>query len=210
MTDYASIAKTLTESLKLRVAPVAVCLSDEPPQGVSGPSKAAAAGCMFWEWGAKDAIVTSAKDHANCAVGMYTHHMPLATASQQEDLNDCLKVFGDLGYVRPEDIPGIPVLKEEAKYVVYAPLASTPLAPATVLLFANSRQSLTITDNCASVRKFPAEPDNYGSSPAGGTGCAASLGTARLRRDTSGGQFRKAGAEPGLLRSARLPGCADR
>jgi len=146
MTDYASIAKTLTESLKLRVAPVAVCLSDEPPQGVSGPSKAAAAGCMFWEWGAKDAIVTSAKDHANCAVGMYTHHMPLATASQQEDLNDCLKVFGDLGYVRPEDIPGIPVLKEEAKYVVYAPLASTPLAPSTVLLFANSRQSLTITE----------------------------------------------------------------
>jgi uncharacterized protein (DUF169 family) len=146
MTDYSSIAKTLTESLKLRVDPVAVCLSDKPPQGISSPSKAAAAGCMFWEWGANGAIVTSAEDHANCAVGMYTHHMPLATASQQEDLNNCLKVFGDLGYVRPEDIPGIPVLKDEAKYVVYAPLASTPLPPAAVLMFANSRQSLAITE----------------------------------------------------------------
>jgi uncharacterized protein (DUF169 family) len=146
MTDYASIAKTLTESLKLRVAPVAVCLTDESPEGVSSPSKAAPAGCAFWEWGARDAIVTSAKDHANCAVGMYTHHMPLATAAQQEDLNDCLKVFGDLGYVRPEDIPGIPVLKDGAKYVVYAPLASTPVTPSTVLLFANSRQSLAITE----------------------------------------------------------------
>src|SRR5262245_28398314 len=116
MTDYSSIAQTLTESLKLRVPPVAVCLSDKPPQGVPGPSKPAAAGCVFWEWGAKGALVTAAKDHGNCAVGMYTHHMPLATAAQQDDLHTCLKVFGDLGYVRPEDIPSIPVLKDEPQY----------------------------------------------------------------------------------------------
>jgi uncharacterized protein (DUF169 family) len=146
MSDYSSIAQTLTESLKLRVPPVAVCLCDKPPEGVAPPSKPAAAGCMFWEWGATSAVVTSSKDHGNCAVGMYTHHMPLTTAPQQDDLNTCLKVFGDLGYVRPEDIPNIPVLKDEPQYVVYSPLASTPLPPATVLLFANSRQSLAITE----------------------------------------------------------------
>jgi len=146
MSNYSSIAEILTESLKLRVDPVAVCLTDKPPEEVPGPSKPAAAGCVFWEWGAKGALVTSPKDHGNCAVGMYTHHMPLATASQQEDLKDCLSVFADLGYVRPEDIPAIPVLKDEPKYVVHAPLASTPLSPAAVLLFANSRQSLAITE----------------------------------------------------------------
>ena len=146
MSDYSSIAKVLTDSLGLRVAPVAVCMTDKPPQGVSGPSQKAAAGCVFWEWGAKSPIVTSSADHDNCVVGMYTHNMPLATGAQQENLNDCLKVFGDLGYVRPEDIPGIPVLKDQAKYVVYAPLASTPVAPSAVLLFANSRQSLAITE----------------------------------------------------------------
>ena len=146
MTDYSSIAKTLMDSLNLRVAPVAVCMTDKPPQGIPGSARPAAAGCVFWERGAQGAFVTSQKDHGNCAVGMYTHHMPLSTAAQQDDLNTCLKVFGDLGYVRPEDIPGIPVLKEEAKYVTYAPLASTPVAPSTVLLFANSRQSLAITE----------------------------------------------------------------
>lgn len=146
MSDYSSIANAITESLKLRVAPVAVCMTDKPPQGVPASTKPAAAGCVFWERGAQGAFVTSSKDHENCVVGMYTHHMPLVTASQQENLNDCLKVFGDLGYVRPEDIPGIPVLKDEAKYVVYAPLASTPVAPSAVLLFANSRQSLAITE----------------------------------------------------------------
>jgi uncharacterized protein (DUF169 family) len=146
MNNYSSIAAVLTESLGLRVNPIAVCVTDKQPQGLPGPSKAAAAGCSFWEWGAQGAFVTSSKDHQNCVVGMYTHHMPLSTPSQQENLNDCLKVFGDLGYVRPEDIQGIPVLKDEAKYVVYAPLASTPLPPTVVLLFANSRQSLAITE----------------------------------------------------------------
>jgi uncharacterized protein (DUF169 family) len=146
MTDYSSIANIFMDSLKLRVAPVAVCMTDEPPQGVPASSQPAPAGCAFWERGAQGALVTSQKDHANCVVGMYTHHMPLATNEQQDDLNTCLKVFGDLGYVRPEDMPGIPVLKEEAKHVTYAPLAATPVPPSVVLLFADSRQSLAITE----------------------------------------------------------------
>src|ERR1700674_2193861 len=146
MTDYSSIAKALMDSLKLRVAPVAVCMTDRPPECVPGPSQPAAAGCVVWERGAQRAFVTSPSDHSNCVVGMYTHHMPMATSSQQENLNVCLRVFGDLGYVRPEDIPAIPVLKQVAKYVTYAPLASTPVAPSAVLLFADSRQSLAITE----------------------------------------------------------------
>ena len=146
MNNYSSISKTLMDSLKLRVAPVAVCFTDQPPQGLHGPSQPAAAGCVFWERGAQGAFVTSPKDHSNCVVGMYTHHMPLAGASEQENLNDCLKVFGELGYVRPEDIPAIPVLKQDAKYVTYAPLAEAPVPPSAVLLFADSRQSLAITE----------------------------------------------------------------
>ena len=146
MAEYSSIAKTLMDSLQLRVEPVAVCFTDKAPEGVPNTSQPAAAGCVFWERGAQGAFITSQKDHANCAVGMHTHHMPLTTAAQQDDLNTCLKVFGDLGYVHPQEIAGIPVLKDEPKYVVYAPLASTPLPPSTVLLFANSRQSLAITE----------------------------------------------------------------
>ena len=146
MTDYAAIAKILSDSLQLSVAPIAVCLTDEAPPGVPGPTAPAAAGCVFWERGAQGAFVTTPQDHSNCAVGMYTHHMPLTTAAQEEDLNTCLKVFGDLGYVRPEDVAGIPVLQEEGQYVTYAPLAATPLPPSTVLLLANARQSLAITE----------------------------------------------------------------
>jgi uncharacterized protein (DUF169 family) len=146
MNQFESIARSLTDSLHLRTPPVAVCLTNTAPAGVPVSKEAAPAGCSFWERGASGTFVTSPKDHENCAIGMYTHHMPLDTAASQENLNDCLRVFGELGYVRPEDIPAIPVLKEEAKYVVYGPLGSTPLPPSVVLLFANSRQSLAITE----------------------------------------------------------------
>src|SRR5262245_47537896 len=110
MTDYSTIAQSLTDSLKLRVAPVAVSLTDDPPPGVARSAEPAAAGCVFWERGAQNAVLTNADDHSHCAVGMYTHHMPLTTAAQA-DLNDCLKVFGELGYMRPQDVSSIPVLQ---------------------------------------------------------------------------------------------------
>ena len=160
MNQFESIAKSLTDSLHLQTPPVAVTLTNTPPAGVPFSTEAAPAGCSFWERGAAGAFVTSPKDHENCAVGLYTHHMPLDTPARQENLNDCLKIFGDLGYVRPEDIPAIPVLKEEAKYVVYGPLSSTPLPPSVVLLLANSRQSLAITEAVQQVD--PAVPPAMG------------------------------------------------
>jgi uncharacterized protein (DUF169 family) len=177
MSDYAPIAQTIMESLGLRVAPVAVCMTDEPPEGIPSPSKPVAAGCVFWQQGAEATFVTSPTDHQNCSIGMYTHHMPLATSSE-EDLNDSLKVFGDLGYVRPEDIPRIPVLEEEGKYVVYAPLASTPLQPSVVLLFANARQSLAIAEAVGQVE--PNAPPALGRPACGVIPQAINTGNAAL------------------------------
>ena len=65
---------------------VAVCLTNTPPAGVPFSKEAAPAGCSFWERGAKETFVTSPKDHENCAVGLYTHHMPLDTPARQENL----------------------------------------------------------------------------------------------------------------------------
>ena len=146
MSQYASIAQSLTEALNLRVPPIAICLTDTPPAGVAARSGPATAGCFFWEEGSQKSFSTSAADHQNCVVGMYTHHMPISTPEQQADLNDCLQVFGDLGYVRPEDLPKIPVLENEPKHVVYSPLAEAPAQPEVVLLLADAQQGLILTE----------------------------------------------------------------
>jgi uncharacterized protein (DUF169 family) len=103
------------------------------------------AGCRFWQDAATSAFVTTAADHNLCAIGVYTHNLEPSPA-QQTDLMDALKVFGDLGYVRPQDIPLIPVLATQSKYVVYAPLAVAPLPPDVVLLFVNADQTLILSE----------------------------------------------------------------
>jgi uncharacterized protein (DUF169 family) len=145
MTDLARIAETLQTSLNLRTAPVAVCVMDAPPSSVPAHRGAAAAGCQFWGEGAAQAFSTTPVDHENCSIGMYTHHMTMG-AGQQADLTDALQVMGDLGYVRPADLPLIPVLQSEAKAVVYSPLGDAPKTPDVVLLFANYAQGLVISE----------------------------------------------------------------
>jgi hypothetical protein len=104
-----------------------------------------AAGCKFWEDATVASFATSANDHEMCAIGVYTHHLQSTTA-QQTDLADALKVFGDLGYVRQEDLPMIPFLASEARYVTYSPLARSPLPPDVVLVFANANQMLILSE----------------------------------------------------------------
>ena len=143
--NYAKLSKDLVSALHLQQSPVAICFSDDAPEGSAAPARSVAAGCQFWEDATVSTFATSAKDHDLCAIGVYTHHLQ-PTPAQQTDLMDALKVFGDLGYVTQEDLPKIPVLASEAKCVTYSPLANTPLPPDVVLLFANANQMLILSE----------------------------------------------------------------
>lgn len=142
---YAGLAETLTSSLKLRQAPVAVCFTDSLPASVPLYKGQAPAGCRFWQDGAASAFATSSADHALCAIGVYTHNLEQSPA-QQTDLMDALKVFSDLGYVTPKDLSLIPVLASRPKYVVYSPLSQSPLAPGVVLLVVDAGQTLILSE----------------------------------------------------------------
>lgn len=143
--DFAAIADTLTRALHLQQPPVTISLYDGLPGGVPVHSGNVAAGCRFWEDSAAGAFATSAADHRRCAIGVYTHNLQ-PSPEQQTDLMDALKVFADLGYVRAQDLPQIPVLQSQPKYVVYAPLASAAATPDMVLLFVNANQTLILSE----------------------------------------------------------------
>jgi uncharacterized protein (DUF169 family) len=147
MPDYPSIARTLSDALTLRQPPIAVCLhvGDTVPASVSTAAPRVAAGCVFWEKAAGGPFVTSAADHANCAIGTFTHNMD-TTPAHEIDRQDALAVFADLGYVRPEDIPGIAALAQRPSRVVYAPLADSPATPDVVLLFVRPEQILILSE----------------------------------------------------------------
>jgi uncharacterized protein (DUF169 family) len=143
--NYPQLAATLAASLDLQQAPVAISFADSLPAGVKRPAGRVPAGCRFWEDGAVAAFATSASDHSLCAIGVYTHNLQTSPV-QQTDLMDALKAFGDLDYVRQEDLALIPVLASQPGYVVYAPLADSPLPPDVVLLFVNANQTLILSE----------------------------------------------------------------
>ena len=145
MNQMENAARTLTESLHLKQPPVGIAFGDSVPAEVPVFAGTAPAGCRFWQEAATRVFATVAKDHELCAIGIYTHHLE-STSKADTDLQDAMKVFGDLGYVRPEDMPFIPVLNRSPKVVVYGPLASMPVPADVVLLFVQADQTLILSE----------------------------------------------------------------
>jgi uncharacterized protein (DUF169 family) len=145
MQEYARISTDIVSALKLKNPPIAICFADSVPAGFGAASKRAPAGCRFWEDATNASFATSAVDHSQCAIGVYTHNLEPSPA-QQADLMDAIKVFGELGYVRPDDLPLIPVLQSKPRHVLYSPLASALLPPDVVLLFSDAAQTLILSE----------------------------------------------------------------
>jgi uncharacterized protein (DUF169 family) len=145
MPSYPSLAQTLTDSLHLERPPVAVCFADAIPSSVKQFTGTVPAGCRFWQEAQSGVFATVPSQHDLCGIGIYTHNLEASPAAQK-DLGDALKVFADLGYVREQDIPMIPVLKNRPQAVIYGPLSQVPLPPDVVLLFVNADQTLVLSE----------------------------------------------------------------
>ncbi len=160
MNAYTAIAGSLQKSLNLALPPIAVCISDEVPEGVPDYPDRAPAGCLFWQKAENGPFATQTSHHELCAIGVHTHQMADPSPSYEAELGDVLKTMAGMDYVREQDVMDIPVLEKKTKHVIYAPLAKTPLEPTVVLLFAHSRQSLIITEAAQQVE--PAVPPAMG------------------------------------------------
>jgi uncharacterized protein (DUF169 family) len=133
MTDYGSIERRLRERLGLPRRPVAVAFRDAAPAGVKQFSGSQPSGCSFWRLAMEGrAFYTVPADHYNCPVGSHTHAIPLP-AERAGELPQVLEIMTGLGYLKMEEVPGIPRLPKTPGAVVYAPLGDTPVDPDVVL-----------------------------------------------------------------------------
>jgi uncharacterized protein (DUF169 family) len=133
-TDWRSLEDRLTGAVELRRRPVAVTFLDAPPVGVPLYRGTQPSGCSFWRLAAQGrAFYTVPGDHFNCPIGSYTHGLTLPPARASE-LEQTLTFMTGLGYLRMEEVPGIPRLPRPPAAVVYAPLGEAPVAPDVVVL----------------------------------------------------------------------------
>ena len=148
MTNYRPIEQTFSEHLRLQRRPVAVIFQDTAPAGVARFAGTVPSGCSFWRLAAEGrSFYTVPADHYNCPIGSYTHNIPLPENRAQE-LDQTLGLMVQIGYVRMEEVPGIPRLPKTPGAVVYAPLGDSSLDP-DVVLFAGSPGSVMLLQEAA-------------------------------------------------------------
>ena len=137
MPDYKALENRFQQILNLSRRPVAVAFPTEVPASVEKFSGSEPAGCSFWRLAAEGRTFSTApSDHYNCPVGSYTHHIDLP-AERAQELPSILGTMTSLGYLKMEDVPGIPVLPEAPTNILYAPLGDTPVDPDVVLFVAS-------------------------------------------------------------------------
>jgi uncharacterized protein (DUF169 family) len=133
MEDYRRIEQGLFGPLGLQGRPVAVTFRESPPAGVAQFAGTMPSGCSFWRIAREGrTFYTVPHDHYNCPIGSYTHNIVLPQDRVQE-LNQTLSLMTGIGYIKMEEVPGIPRLSRPPGAIVYAPLGDTPVDPDVVL-----------------------------------------------------------------------------
>src|SRR6267142_2593377 len=142
MSNWKELEKQFAARLSMSRRPVAVTFLDTQPEGIEKFSGTEPAGCSFWRLAeAGRAFYTVPADHFNCAVGAYTHNVHLPPERVQET-EAMLGTMFNLGYIRPEEVPGIPRLSQEPAAIVFAPLGDAPVAPNVVLFTCHSDSAM--------------------------------------------------------------------
>jgi uncharacterized protein (DUF169 family) len=180
MTDYARIELRLTDVLRLPRRPVAIAFCDTPPAGVSKLLGTQPSGCSFWRLAAAGHVFyTVPSDHYNCPVGSYTHKIPLPPEREAE-LTGTLGLMVDIGYLRMEEVAGVPRLPLTPAVAVYAPLSETPVAPDVVVLAGRPAKLMLLHEAATRARKnalpMLGRPTCMAIPAALGGGVASSLG----------------------------------
>ncbi|MGQ4806959.1 hypothetical protein NKDENANG_00297 [Candidatus Entotheonellaceae bacterium PAL068K] len=133
MMDYRNLEQRLSDALNLQRRPVAIAFRETPPARVPQFTGTEPAGCSFWRLAARGrTFYTVPRDHYNCAIGSYTHNIPLPPERAQE-LDETLTFMTEIGYIRMAEIPALSRLPQTPRMVIYAPLGDTPEDPDVVL-----------------------------------------------------------------------------
>src|ERR1700683_4009560 len=146
MPDYKALENKFQQILHMSRRPVAVAFRAEAPTPVEKFAGSQPAGCSFWRLAEEGrAFSTVPADHYNCPVGSYTHNIPLPENRAQE-LSSILGTMTSLGYLKMEEVPGIPVLKVSPKNILFAPLGDTVADPDVVLIVASAAKLMLLEE----------------------------------------------------------------
>ena len=139
-TNWSELEERIGAAVKQARRPVAVTFLDSAPTGVTQFSGTEPSSCSFWRLAAAGkTFFTLPENHFNCAVGAYTHNIPLSPERAAET-EQTLKMMFELGYVKPEEVPQIPRLPKTPAAIFTRRSESPPSNPTSSSSPANHPQ----------------------------------------------------------------------
>ncbi len=125
---------------------VALTFSDIRPEGLPHENLPQPSACAFWKLAAEGKIFyAEASDHFGCAIGAYTLGAEL-TEVQQQELQGLVATMVDLSYLKAQEVLELPRRANPLRFAIYAPLGLSPTLPDVVLVRANARQLMLLTE----------------------------------------------------------------
>jgi uncharacterized protein (DUF169 family) len=163
---FESWHRDLQDVLGLAAPPIGIAFVNSLPPGVErinrimpsatsdGRTGTAPASCVFWIEATQGVFATTAQDHGNCSVGGLTHGF-----KTMEDIarNADVAALCESGWVTPEAVAKIAVVREKPRNIVYGPLRSMPVEPSVILLRLNGKQQMLLHDAWPALR-FEGKP----------------------------------------------------
>lgn len=135
---------------------VALTFSDVRPDGLAREKIPQPSACAFWKLAAEGKVFyTEASDHFGCSVGAYTLGAEL-TEVQKHELGEAISTMVNLSYLTEQEVADLPRRDTPLRYTIYAPLGLSPAFPDVVLVRANVRQLMLLTEAARSAGCFKA------------------------------------------------------
>ena len=135
-TVWKELEANISRAVKLPRGAVAVGFLDAVPEEMQQFKGTEPSGCSFWRLAAAGkSFYTVPQNHFNCAVGAYTHNIPLSPEREKET-EQTLKMMFDLGYV--------PRLAKTPVAIAYAPLGDATFAPDAVLFACKASRAMLL------------------------------------------------------------------
>ena len=132
-TPSQALERRIATRVELPRRAVAVAFLDAIPPHMDKFEGSEPSGCSFWRLAAAGkSFYTVPADHCRCAVGAYTHRVPLPP-QQEKEAEETLSMMFALGYILPQEVPEIPRLEHSPEAIAYAPLGDAPFAPDVVV-----------------------------------------------------------------------------
>jgi uncharacterized protein (DUF169 family) len=156
----------LEDLLGLAAPPIALAFLDEvpaniprldrvmPPPTPDGRTGIVSASCVFWIEATKGVFVTVAADHGNCSVGSVTHGFK---TMDEVAGNADVAALCESGWVTPDAVTKIAVMRERPAAIAYGPLRDMPAEPGVILLRLNGKQQMLLHDAWPGLR-FEGKP----------------------------------------------------